>query len=90
MRPYGSRLKIINPLENKLPTKNWKEDFKYMLEDFVDRFVVMGADRNEVLDMISVELENLRSDFDLDPDPSEEGTPPRDREPANDWPGAES
>ena len=71
-----------------MPTKDWKDDFKYMFEDFVDRFVVAGADRNEVLNTISVELENLRLDFAKDPDPSEEGEP-RDPEPANDWPGAE-
>ena len=78
----------MNQMENEMSATDWKDDFKYKLEDFVDRFVVSGADRNEVLNTISVELENLRLDFAKDPDPSEEGAS-RDPEPANDWPGAE-
>lgn len=71
-----------------MPSRNWKEDFGFKLEDFVDRFVVAGADRNEVLDTIGIELENLRADFANNPDPTDEGTP-HDPEPANDWPGAD-
>jgi hypothetical protein len=75
-------------MENEMARKDWKDDFKYKLEDFVDRFVVMGAERVEVLDMISAELKSLRSDFERDTDPAEEGST-RDPEPSNDWPGAE-
>lgn len=75
--------------ENGMAQGNWRDDFKFKLEDFIDRFVVLGAARFEVLDAISSELAGLRSDFEQDPDPAEDATP-RDPEPSNDWPGAEA
>jgi hypothetical protein len=66
----------------------WKKDFRFKLEDFVDRFVVVGADRDEVLTGILATVEILRDDFQQDPDPAEDEIS-RDPEPSNDWPASE-
>ena len=62
------------------------------LAEMVDRFVVGGAQANDVLDIIAIEVGRLRDLYDRDPDPAED---PRDRdgaavdEPSNDWPAAD-
>jgi hypothetical protein len=66
---------------------NWKTELKLRLEDFVDTFVVAGAEQAEVYDALAKEIENLRSAYERDPDPAEDDVVVAD-EPANDWPSA--
>lgn len=66
---------------------SWKVDLKLRLEDFVDTFVVAGAEQAEVYDALAREIENLRSAYERDPDPAEDDVVAAG-EPSNDWPSA--
>jgi hypothetical protein len=66
---------------------SWKVDLKLRLEDFVDTFVVAGAEQAEVYDALAREIENLRSAYERDPDPAEDDVVAAS-EPSNDWPSA--
>ncbi|MGO8298882.1 hypothetical protein ACC817_22600 [Rhizobium ruizarguesonis] len=50
-------------------TKNWRDDLRLKLEDFVDTFVVNGAKQVDVYNAIQKELDSLRAAYDRDPDP---------------------
>ena len=70
------------------PTK-WQSRLRLRLEEFVDQFVVEGADHREVLDAVALEAAALREALDRDPDPAKEVEDGETvSEPANDWPAA--
>ncbi|TAX42084.1 hypothetical protein ELI05_08310 [Rhizobium leguminosarum] len=53
-------------------TKDWRDDLRLKLEDFVDTFVVKGAKQVDVHDAIQQELDALRAAHDHDPDPADD------------------
>lgn len=68
---------------------DWRAHLRVRLEDFVDEFVVEGANHREVLDAVILEVAALREALDRDPDPAEEVDDGEAvNEPANDWPAA--
>ncbi|MDH6270200.1 hypothetical protein M2311_000261 [Rhizobium leguminosarum] len=69
-------------------TKNWHDDLRLKLEDFVDTFVVSGAKQVDVYNAIQKELDSLRAAYDRDPDPTDDPGDVVD-EPSNDWPAAQ-
>ncbi|WP_325347030.1 hypothetical protein [Xylophilus sp.] len=71
-----------------MPDQDWKKDFRFDVEDFIDRYVVKGARPEHVLDALIATVETIRRDGDRDSDPADDPAV-RDPEPSNDWPGAD-
>ncbi|MGO6854450.1 hypothetical protein ACCS68_29080 [Rhizobium beringeri] len=67
---------------------NWKDGLRDQLEDFVDSFVVKGAEQSDVYDAIVEEIANLRIAYERDPDPAEDRPGAEAGEPSIEWPGA--
>ena len=67
----------------------WRSKLRLQLEDFVDTFVVDGAQPAEVLDALVEQIASMRAAYQHDPDPTDD---PGNgiEEPANDWPAADS
>jgi hypothetical protein len=64
----------------------WRADLPLKLEDLVDKFVLEGIDREEIMKGIGEEIKTLRKPYDHDPDPADDGY--FINKPANDRPGA--
>jgi hypothetical protein len=71
-----------------MKTNDWRDDLPLRLEDFVDSFVVKGAEHEDVYEAIKAEIENLRAAYKRDPDPADDNAATIE-EPANDWPAAD-
>jgi hypothetical protein len=69
--------------------RDWKAGLRLKLEDLVDTYVVVGAERNEIFDAIIKEIGNLRIALQRDPDPADDESQVID-EPSNDWPAADN
>jgi len=69
-------------------TKNWRDDPRLKLEDFVDTFVVNGAKQLDVYNAIQKDIDCLRAAYDRDPDPTDDPGDVVD-EPSNDWPASQ-
>ncbi len=70
-----------------MKTNDWRDDLPLRLEDFVDSFVVKGAEHEDVYKAIKAEIENLRVAYERDPDPADDDVETIEG-PANDWPAA--
>ncbi|WP_410000794.1 hypothetical protein [Rhizobium leguminosarum] len=49
----------------------WRADLRLKLEDLVDKFVVDGAEHKDVIEAVRQEIEQLRTAYEYDLDPSE-------------------
>jgi hypothetical protein len=66
-------------------TNDWKNDLSIRLEDFVDSFVVKGAQQSAVYNAIVEEIGNLLL-VKRDPDPVEDRPGTQAEEPSIEWP----
>jgi len=69
---------------------NWREEFRSGLAKLVDQAVVSGARQVDVFQAAMDEIERLRVADEQDPDPADEASENEIKEPANDWPAAQS
>jgi hypothetical protein len=67
-------------------TNDWKNDLSIRLEDFVDSFVVKGAQQSAVYKAIVDEIGNLLLACERDPDPAEDRPGTQAEEPSIEWP----
>jgi hypothetical protein len=70
-------------------SENWKDGLRLQLEELVDSLVVRGAKQADVYEAIIKEIENLRTAYDRDPDPSDDRPGAEAEEPSNEWSGAQ-